>query len=105
MYISISSRARAILLIGLAALTLFVVGPLAGSVDDDGDGSPDIPVVVSVLIPDFSADAGVDQLDDIQHETTSGDQRSSTPSTAIIDSESLSVDSGSILHSSCSLRC
>ncbi len=38
---------RSLLFVGLVALTLFVVGPQAGSVDDDGDGNPDIPVVVS----------------------------------------------------------
>jgi hypothetical protein len=35
----------------MAALTLFVLGPQAGSFDDDGDGSPDIPVVVSDPLP------------------------------------------------------
>ena len=43
----ISLLLRSLLFVGLVALTLFVVGPQAGSVDDDGDGSPDIPVVVS----------------------------------------------------------
>ena len=42
---------------GMAALALFVIGPQAGSLDDDGDGSPDIPVVVSdaVVVIDVSA--------------------------------------------------
>ena len=40
---------RSLLLAWLAALALFVVGPLAGSIDDDGDGNPDVPVVVSAL--------------------------------------------------------
>lgn len=35
------------LLVEIIALTLFVVGPQAGSLDDDGDGNPDVPVVVS----------------------------------------------------------
>jgi hypothetical protein len=35
-----------VLVAGLVALALFVVGPQAGSLDDDGDGNPDVPVVV-----------------------------------------------------------
>lgn len=35
------------LLVEIIVLTLFVVGPQAGSLDDDGDGNPDVPVVVS----------------------------------------------------------
>ncbi len=38
----------ALLLVALGAIALFVAGPLMGSVDDDNDGSPDIPVVVSL---------------------------------------------------------
>lgn len=38
-----------LLLVQLIAITVFVVGPQAGSLDDDGDGNPDVPVVVSAL--------------------------------------------------------
>jgi len=38
---------RLLLFAELVAVVLFVIGPQAGSFDDDGDGSPDIPVVVS----------------------------------------------------------
>jgi len=38
---------RVLVVAGLIALALFVVGPQRGSVDDDLDGNPDIPVVVS----------------------------------------------------------
>lgn len=96
------------LLIGLATLTLFVVGPLAGSVDDDGDGSPDIPVVVSVpvLFTDRSADSGVDQRSGSIHDgAPSGHLRSATPGRPIIDSPFSSVDAGSVFDWCCSLRC
>lgn len=95
-------------MIGLAALTLFVVGPLAGSVDDDEDGSPDIPVVVSdsVLLLDLLADGGVDQHSrNTQAGAPSGYLRSSSPSTRVIDFKLVPVDAGSGLHSCCSLRC
>lgn len=36
-----------LLVVQVLALTLFVVGPQAGSLDDDGDGSPDVPIVVA----------------------------------------------------------
>lgn len=41
------SYPRLVLLSVLMAITLFVVGPQMGSIDDDQDGSPDIAVVVS----------------------------------------------------------
>ena len=106
--ISIPSLASAILLIGLAALLLFVVGPLAGSVDDDGDGSPDIPVVVSdpILFSDLSADRGVEQGSSGVHDAApSGHLGSSTPDIRVIESQLLSVNARSVLHSCCSLRC
>ena len=37
---------RSVLLIRTIALALFVLGPLVGSVDVDGDGTPDVPVVL-----------------------------------------------------------
>jgi hypothetical protein len=107
-YIPISSRARAVLLMGLATLTLFVVGPLAGSIDDDGDGSPDIPVVVSdpVLFTEHSADRGVDQSSGKVHDgAPSGHLRRATPRRPIIDSPFLSVDAGPVFDRCCSLRC
>jgi hypothetical protein len=62
-YIRIPLLAHSILLVGAVALALFVVGPQAGSVDDDGDGNPDIPVVVSdlVLVAHLSPTTRVDQ--------------------------------------------
>jgi hypothetical protein len=100
--------ARVILLIGVATLTLFAIGPLAGSVDDDGDGSPDIPIVVSgpVLFADLSGCAGIDQRSDsIQHGALSGHFRSSSLDGKIIEAQFLSVDAGAVLSSLCSLRC
>ena len=32
--------------LGLVAIAMFALGPQAGSLDDDGDGSPDVPIVV-----------------------------------------------------------
>lgn len=54
---------RTLLLGAIVALALFVVGPQAGSFDDDGDGSPDIPVVVSScsLADDVASPANVNQ--------------------------------------------
>lgn len=39
--------AQCAILVVLAATALFVLGPLAGSIDDDNDGMPDLPVVVT----------------------------------------------------------
>jgi len=107
-YISISARSRAILLIGLTALTLFVVGPLAGSIDDDEDGSPDIPVVVSdpVVFLDLWAHISADKRSGKIHDgVSSGHRRISIPGTTISYRQFLSVDTASVLHSCCSLRC
>jgi hypothetical protein len=107
-YIPISSRARAVLLMGLATLTLFVVGPLAGSIDDDGDGSPDIPVVVSdpVVFTDLSADRGVDQRSvNIHDGAPSRPLRSANPRRPSIAPPFVSVDAGSVFDCCCSLRC
>lgn len=38
---------RSLAFVWLMALALFVMGPQAGSLDDDGDGAPDVPIVVS----------------------------------------------------------
>jgi hypothetical protein len=106
--VSIPLLVRAMLLIGIATLTLFAVGPLAGSVDDDGDGSPDIPVVVSDLVffTDQSADRHVDRVSgNIQHGASPGHLRSSTPDIPIIYSQFLSMDAGCILSSHRFLRC
>jgi len=108
LYISAPLLARAILLIGVVALTIFAIGPLAGSVDDDGDGSPDIPVVVSgfVLVADLSDATGADQRsNNIRHGALSAGLRSSNPNVKIIDAQFQVVDAGSVLSSCCSLRC
>ena len=87
---------------------MFVVGPLAGSIDDDGDGSPDIPVVVSdpVVFTALSADSSVDQRSgNIRDGAPSGHLRSATPRRPIIAPPFLSVDVGSVFGWCCSLRC
>lgn len=107
LHIPVSLLARTMLFIGLAAVTLFVVGPLAGSVDDDGDGSPDIPVVVSdsVFFCDLSADKGVDQrAAKIRHGDTSDQFEIASPGRELIECPSLALDVCSVLQS-CSLRC
>lgn len=106
-YISISSLARPILLIGLAALTVFVVGPLAGSVDDDGDGSPDIPVVVSgaLLFADLSAHSAVDQRSgNLHHGVTSGPLRIPTSGREIVEPQPSLTPAVCVLRSGCCLR-
>jgi len=40
-----------ILVLGIVAVLLFCLGPQMGSVDTDGDGCPDTPVVVSSSTP------------------------------------------------------
>ena len=44
---SMPFQARSLAFVWLMALALFVIGPQAGSLDDDGDGAPDVPIVVS----------------------------------------------------------
>jgi hypothetical protein len=40
-------RARLILLLGLFAAALFLMGPQMGSLDVDGDGIPEVPIAVA----------------------------------------------------------
>jgi len=47
---SISFRCPAAIL-GIAAVSLFFLGPQMGSLDTDGDGCPDTPVVILSSIP------------------------------------------------------
>jgi hypothetical protein len=106
--ISISSRALSILLIGLAAMTLFAVGPLAGSFDNDGDGAPDIPVVVSdPLLPDVAGAVKADQLSStVRHPAPSCHLGSSTPGTApVTNFQVLVVNKVAFPQSCCALRC
>ncbi len=42
---------RPLLLIEIVVLALFVAGPRAGSLDVDGDGIPDVPIVVTASGP------------------------------------------------------
>ena len=100
--------ARAILLAGAVALALFVIGPQAGSVDDDGDGNPDIPVVVSccTLGADLSsATRGNQQSRKIHEVTLSTSLGIHSRSVAVAKPEFLSAAARSVLHSSCPLRC
>jgi hypothetical protein len=48
---SIRTFRRVILILGLAAIATFVVGPQLGSVDADGDGFPEVLVVVASTSP------------------------------------------------------
>jgi hypothetical protein len=40
-----------ILVLGVVAVSLFFLGPQMGSLDTDGDGCPDTPVVISSFTP------------------------------------------------------
>jgi hypothetical protein len=42
---------RAFLVAELMSLTLFLVGPCAGSIDSNDDGIPDVPIVVTACGP------------------------------------------------------
>ena len=107
-YIPIPLLARSILLVGTVALALFVVGPQAGSLDDDGDGSPDIPVVVSepVIVAALSPAARVDQrsrnIQDVKLSTSHGVP---TGYIEIAKCGFSSFGDASVSRSCCPLRC
>jgi len=99
---------RSLLLVGIVALTLFVVGPQAGSLDDDGDGSPDIPIVVSdaTLAADASQTADVDQRSQNVRGVHKTIQNGIQPRhIGICKSNFASLHGRSVLRSSCLLRC
>lgn len=97
-----------LLLVGLGAIALFVAGPQMGSLDDDDDGSPDIPVVVAVRnhVCDDSRNVGRPQQQQKGNRSVVA---------AIIDIEPghpgiegplfLAHDGRSTLQASCLLRC
>ena len=108
LHVLISLLAHAMLLVGVAALTLFVVGPLAGSVDNDGDGCPDIPVVVSdsVFFADLSAkSSNVDPCPGATRDGSPTGQLRSATSGTTVGLQLKSADAGCVNHSCCSLRC
>lgn len=91
----------------MAALTLFVLGPQAGSFDDDGDGSPDIPVVVSdpLLVIDLSeAVRGPERSSETQRVTHSCSLGFPT-CTEIAGLQFSILNDGCALHSCSPLRC
>src|SRR5215471_17451442 len=52
MHSSNSTASRSLILVlGIVAVSLFCLGPQMGSLDTDGDGVPDIPVVISSSTP------------------------------------------------------
>lgn len=100
--------ARAIVLVGVVALALFVIGPQAGSVDDDGDGNPDIPVVVSgcALAADLSSATRANQRSRNIHDVRLSRSLGISPrSVEVAKPEFSSPADRSVLRSSCSLRC
>ena len=88
-------------------LALFVIGPLAGSFDEDGDGYPDVPVVVSAAI--FHAGALPAQADctspDVHDLATCTQSGVQTSNTADDKNHSTSPEGRAVLLSSCLLRC
>jgi hypothetical protein len=51
MRISNSTTSDFSILLGIVAVLLFSVGPQLGSLDTDGDGYPETPVVISISTP------------------------------------------------------
>ena len=100
---------RLLLFVELIALALFVVGPLAGSVDDDGDGNPDIPVVVSgaTLGGQVEHAAGVSQESQNVHDRVVSAPiiEMNTHDIGIGKVEFGVLDGRSVLRSSSLLRC
>jgi hypothetical protein len=99
---------RTIVLVGAMALALFVIGPQGGSVDDDGDGNPDIPVVVSgcALAYDLSPVTCVNQrLRNIHGVTLSRSLGIPSRSVEVAKPEFSSATDRPVLRSSCCLRC
>jgi len=101
---------RPFLFAELVAVALFVVGPQAGSFDDDGDGIPDIPVVVSgtTFVGDVSAAAGASQRpQELHHVVASAIIRMHTRHVGKSDSVSdrAALDGRSVLRGSSLLRC
>lgn len=101
-----------LLIAGLLALTLFVLGPLAGSLDDDGDGIPDIPVVVygPSLLDYVARTAGVSQrIRPIHDGVLSTIIAIHTRNIGIAGSncvfDAIALDGRSLLRCSCMLRC
>jgi hypothetical protein len=105
---AISWLPSSLLIVGLVALALFVVGPLAGSIDDDGDGSPDIPVVViepgtvNASSPLMGLRQRSGSVDDVVVPAFS---ETHTRNIEIGKPDSPCGDSRMVLQSSCRLRC
>ena len=100
---------RLFLSIGIIALLSFVVGPQSGSIDDDSDGYPDIPIVVmrASAARDLSSGAALGHLFRAALDgSESGFVGDGTSQVADLNlSETNRIDSPSILRFSCLLRC
>ena len=100
---------RLVLSIGIIALLSFVVGPQSGSIDDNGDGYPDIPIVVmrASAARDLSSGAALGHLFRAALDgSESGFVGDGTSQVADLNlSETNRIDSPSILRFSCLLRC
>jgi hypothetical protein len=98
-----------ILFAEIAAVALFVLGPQAGSLDDDEDGTPDVPMVVadSALSEDVSRAVGGNLNSDIVIDLPLPPFRlaemSNRPS--LVDSPLPALSGGRVFLSCCSLRC
>lgn len=97
-----SGYQRLILVAGLALVTLFVMGPQAGSLDCDGDGIPEVPVVLMAA----SIVAGPLSLTNLQDcsrtalAVAAGEDRSLLPAPSV-----LACGGRSFLRACCQLRC
>ena len=45
------TTSRSLILLGIVPVLLFFLGPLMGSLDTDGDGYPETPLVISLPVP------------------------------------------------------
>jgi len=90
------------------AITLFVAGPQAGSIDDDGDGNPDVPIVV--LAPGLTGEGPHrTYLNDLTRKVPSAVAQdfvaSHFPCSGMGNSHLSARNSRFVLRFSCLLRC
>ncbi len=97
-----------LLLVLVGAIALFAVGPQMGSLDDDNDGSPDIPVVVAVGNPvcDVSRALGKNQSrQQFQNSVVPAVNGTQSRDAGIDQPVFVAHDGRSALQSFCLLRC
>ena len=95
-----------LLLLGVVAVALFVVGPQWGSIDDDNDGNPDIAVLVSApRRADVSRSRGKNETLQNLCRRVPADVEVDPNHLTFGKSDFLSHDERTAPHSFCVLRC